>query len=127
MQSHVKLLGILHIIWGGITVVLGLLILVVFGGIGGLASMQHSENSAAAFPVMMIVGVVVFFLVTCISLPGVICGFGLLRYRNWARIVCLILSVFELLSFPFGTALGIYGLWVLLKPETEALFRGYQA
>jgi len=27
-----------------------------------------------------------------------------------------------LLSVPIGTALGIYGLWVLLRPETEALF-----
>jgi hypothetical protein len=30
---------------------------------------------------------------------------------------------------PFGTAIGIYGLWVLTKPETEALLSGrrYQA
>ena len=29
---------------------------------------------------------------------------------------------FDLLSVPIGTALGIYGIWVLTRPETEALF-----
>jgi hypothetical protein len=29
----------------------------------------------------------------------------------------------HLFSIPFGTALGIYGLWVLLRRETEPLFR----
>jgi hypothetical protein len=32
------------------------------------------------------------------------------------------MSALELFSIPFGTALGIYGFWVLLKPETEQLF-----
>ena len=32
-------------------------------------------------------------------------------------------SVIHLLSVPFGTVLGVYGLWVLLQRETEALFR----
>jgi hypothetical protein len=35
----------------------------------------------------------------------------------------IVLSAIELLHVPFGTALGIYGLWVLLSPPTEELFR----
>jgi len=38
-------------------------------------------------------------------------------------VLAIILSVIHLLSIPFGTALGIYGLWVLLQRETEPLFR----
>jgi hypothetical protein len=34
--------------------------------------------------------------------------------------------VLHILSFPFGTALGVYTLWVLLNAETEAMFRGQQ-
>jgi hypothetical protein len=30
----------------------------------------------------------------------------------------------NLLSIPIGTALGVYGLWVLLNKETEPLFTG---
>jgi hypothetical protein len=33
-----------------------------------------------------------------------------------------VLSALNLISIPFGTLLGIYGLWVLLNKETEALF-----
>ncbi|HSM78047.1 MAG TPA: hypothetical protein VLT57_10495 [Bryobacteraceae bacterium] len=124
MQSHVKLLGILHIVWGGISVLLGLVALMILGGIGGIAGFaNHSDEGAIAFPILALIGVLVFAVVLIISLPGLICGFGLLAYHPWARILCIVVSAMELLSMPFGTALGIYGLWVLLKPETEVLFR----
>jgi len=32
------------------------------------------------------------------------------------------LSALDLLGFPFHTALGIYGLWVLLNRQTEEMF-----
>lgn len=124
MQSHVKVLGILHIVWGGLSVLGGLVALIVLGGIGGFATFaDHSEDGAVAFPILALIGVGVFLIVLVISLPGLICGFGLLGYHSWARILGIVVSALELLSFPFGTALGIYGLWVLLKPETEVLFR----
>jgi hypothetical protein len=63
---------------------------------------------------------VVFLLV--VSLPGLIAGFGLLAYKPWARILALVLSVINLIHIPFGTVVGIYGLWVLLNKETERLF-----
>jgi hypothetical protein len=33
-----------------------------------------------------------------------------------------VVSIIGLLDFPIGTGLGIYGLWVLTRPETSALF-----
>lgn len=124
MQSHVKILGILHIVWGGLGVLGGFIALLVMGGLGGFAAFaDHSEDSAMAVPVLALIGIGVFVIVLIISLPGLICGLGLLWYRSWARILGIVISALELLSVPFGTALGIYGLWVLLKPETEALFR----
>ena len=35
----------------------------------------------------------------------------------------IVLSAINLINIPFGTVLGIYGLWVLLTRETELLFR----
>jgi hypothetical protein len=57
-----------------------------------------------------------------VSLPCIIAGFGLLRYRQWARTLTIVLSAVNLMNVPLGTALGLYGLWVLLSPETEPLF-----
>jgi hypothetical protein len=34
----------------------------------------------------------------------------------------IVISALDLLSVPLGTALGIYGIWALTRPETEALF-----
>ena len=49
-------------------------------------------------------------------------GWGLLKYQRWARIVTIVLSCFDLLNFPFGTAIGVYGIWVLFSPQATALF-----
>jgi hypothetical protein len=48
-----------------------------------------------------------------------IVGWGLIDRRPWARILALVLAFLALLRFPFGTALGIYTLWVLLPSASE--------
>ena len=50
---------------------------------------------------------------------GFAAGWGLLERRPWARILTLILAFVALLDPPFGTALGIYTLWVLLPSQAE--------
>jgi hypothetical protein len=65
----------------------------------------------------------VTIVVLVFSLPGLIAGVGLLSFRPWARILTIVISVLELPAFPFHTALGVYGLWVLLSVEGTALFR----
>ena len=123
MAQHVKILGILHIIYGALGVFVGLLVFLVMGGIAGLVgATDHSPDSAIAIPILAGSGSLVFIVLLCISLPGIIVGFGLLHFKPWARLLTLVLSALELFSIPFGTALGIYGFWVLLKPETEQLF-----
>ena len=123
MAQHVKILGILHIIYGALGVFVGLLALVIMGGIASVVGVSdHSPDSALAIPILGGIGALVFIILLAISLPGIIVGFGLLHFKPWARLLTLVLSALELFSIPFGTALGIYGFWVLLKPETEQLF-----
>ena len=73
-------------------------------------------------PILGIVGSALLLAVLTLSIPGIIAGFGLLKLRPWARILAIVLSAIGLINFPFGTVVGIYGLWVLLSPETERLF-----
>jgi hypothetical protein len=49
-------------------------------------------------------------------------GIGLLKYRSWARIGGIVLSILDLIWMPVGTIVGIYGLWVLFSKDTERLF-----
>jgi len=123
MAQHVKILGILHLVFGGLGVLAAITVLLIFGGISAVVGVgARSSDSLAAVPIISAIGGFVFILVLALSLPGLIAGIGLLQLRPWARLLTIILSAFDLLSIPFGTALGIYGLWVLLNREAEQMF-----
>jgi hypothetical protein len=124
MAEHVKILGIMHMVYGILGVLAGIIVLVIFGGLAGLVSVAgRSGDSLIAVPILGGIGAFVFLLLLALSLPGIIAGFGLLQLRPWARILTIVLSALELMSVPLGTVLGIYGLWVLLSPGGEQLFR----
>jgi hypothetical protein len=128
MVTHVKVLGILHIAFGALGILVALGLLMLFGGIAGLVGTSaQTENHAAAMGILGIIGVVVFFVVLILSLPGLIAGIGILKFRPWGRILGIVVSALDLVHVPLGTALGVYGLWVLLSNETEALFRNPNA
>jgi hypothetical protein len=123
MQQNVKILAILHIVFGGLGVVAALICLAVFGGIAGLVHIADtSDQGAIGSAVVGLVGAIVVIVVLVISVPGLIAGIGLLSFQPWARILTIVISVLELPGVPFHTALGIYGLWVLLSNEGTALF-----
>jgi hypothetical protein len=123
MAQHVKILGVLHIVFGSLGVLGAIIVLMIFGGISALVGFSdHSADGAAAAPIVGMVGGLIFILVLVLSVPALVIGIGLVQFRPWARIATIILSAFDLLSIPIGTALGIYGLWVMLNPETERLF-----
>ena len=54
------------------------------------------------------------------AVSGVLGAYLLLYPR--ARVLTLILSAFNLLQVPLGTALGIYGFWVLMSDRADELF-----
>ncbi len=43
----------------------------------------------------------------------------MLRREPWARIVALVLGFISLFNIPFGTAIGVYTMWVLLPSQAE--------
>ena len=57
------------------------------------------------------------------SLPEVIAGIGLLKKKEWGRILALIVSFLNLIAIPLGTALSVYTLVVMFKDETTELFK----
>ncbi|HJT15900.1 MAG TPA: hypothetical protein VJ853_00855 [Thermoanaerobaculia bacterium] len=116
MQQHVKILGWLYIIYAAIIDVIAVILFAVLGGAGALSGDRQ------AFFVTSAVGVGIAALLFVISIPGILAGIGLFKYQQWARILALVLAVLHMLSFPLGTALGIYAFWVLLNPQVTPLF-----
>jgi hypothetical protein len=124
MLTHVKVLGALHIIFGALGILVAIALLFVFGGIAGLVqSTDHSPDSFVGAGFLGFIGLIVFAVIVVLSLPGLIAGIGLLNLKPWARTLGIVISALDLLSVPLGTALGVYGLWVLLSIQTEDLFR----
>ena len=123
MDTHVKVLGVLYIALSALSLLAALIIMVTLGGAAGIVGVAAPPDEAAiALPIIGITGLALVVLLLIIGLPGVITGWGLLQYKAWARILGLVLAVINLFNIPFGTALGIYALWVLLNKETERLF-----
>ena len=122
MDTHVKVLGALQIALGALGLMAALLLVFVFGGAAGIVGSSGDPESAIAVPIIGLTGMalVAFLLIT--SLPGLIVGIGLLRFRPWARIAGIVLSIISLMMIPFGTVIGVYGLWVLFSKDTERLF-----
>jgi hypothetical protein len=56
---------------------------------------------------------------------GFAAGWGLLQREPWARVLALILAFLGLINVPFGTALGVYTLWVLLPAQSEEEYEKY--
>ncbi|HEV7922465.1 MAG TPA: hypothetical protein VGR02_16905 [Thermoanaerobaculia bacterium] len=116
MSSHVDILGILYIILGILGVAVGVCLFVVIFGAGAISGERDAALVTGA------VGTFVAAIVIVLSAPSIIVGIGLRRRREWARVFALILAALHLLSFPLGTAVGIYAFWVLLNPEAARLF-----
>jgi hypothetical protein len=127
MRDHVKILGILNIVLGCLGALAGIAVLVVFGGLAGLAGVSagpwsNDHDGAMAAPILALIGVCIALFVLLLALPSIIGGWGLLKFKSWARVLMIVVSAFHLFHIPIGTALGVYGLWVLLQNETQRLF-----
>src|SRR5436305_2246459 len=121
MATHVKILGWLHIIFGAFG------LLTAFAIMGGTMLGGMFSGSMTGMIGVTMIGTFAAVIVAAYAIPGLIAGYGLLKFAPWARILTIILAIFELLRFPFGTCLGVYSLWVMLSSDGAALFQSRSA
>jgi hypothetical protein len=123
VETHVKVLAILYIAFSAFFLLAALLLILALGGASAIVgSTAPPEDAALALPILGITGFAISVFLIALALPGLIVGFGMLKYANWARVLGIVLSALNLINFPFGTILGAYGLWVLLHTDSERLF-----
>ena len=124
MSSHVDFVGVLFIVWGLLTTLVGVSTLAL--GVGAVALITSASRGGGAAEFAAGVTAAVFTTLAIIAIlwgaAHVVVGVPLRRHRPWARLMALMLGSVDLLLLPYGTALGIYALWVLLNEEGKALF-----
>ncbi len=119
VQEHVHLLGILWLAASALTAVGGLFLLVV-----GTTLFPHLREMTQVPP-----DVPVGFLCSLLSTLGILvlakaaagflAGWGLLHREPWARTFSVVLAFIALFNVPFGTAIGVYTLWVMLPSQSQ--------
>ena len=120
MRSHLRLLGVLQLTWGAIGLLLGTAILLLAGGAVAIGLMDTGDPVAAGVTAMTF-GVFAVALLAA-GAANAWAGRALRRGEPAGRTGVLWLSVPNLFVLPFGTALGVYALWVLLHNESRQSF-----
>ncbi len=121
MDTHVSAIGILYIIYFVFSLLVAVLIFTILSGTGVLSGNKES------MAILTTIGTVIAAYILVLASPALIAGIGVLRHKNWGRILAIIVGALNLPSFPFGTALGIYTLWVMTQPQVTARFKGQQS
>lgn len=126
VRQNTQPLGITWIIYGVYRIIGGLagafiVHSLAYGGIFNDAPPFLPHLMSSLVPVIAIGSAVM-------GLAGVLVGYGLLARQPWARVLALVFAILSLIRIPFGTALGIYTLWVLAPgaagSEWQELSRG---
>ena len=118
IEKHITLVGVFHIVYHSLAVLFGLFLFGLMAFVGGLV------DDPVATRVLWLVGTFFATFLTVLSVPGIIGGVWLLKRREWARILTLIVGALGLIDIPLGTALGVYTLWVLIQDDAVRACRG---
>jgi hypothetical protein len=121
VQRNIQILAILWLVAGALNLFLGFGMMIMgrlFANVFANAGV-HTEGFVTFVPLARsILGMLAGFIILK-SMFSLATGLGLLQRKIWARPLAIVMSFFELLHLPFGTALGIYTLVILLPNEAS--------
>ncbi|HET7209818.1 MAG TPA: zinc ribbon domain-containing protein [Terriglobales bacterium] len=119
VRGHIRFLGILWIALSALNVLGGAALVLMANTIFARwsALSQNNPGLPAGFLHIVLGSIGAFILIKAAA--GFLAGWGLLQHESWARILAIVLGILSLFNLPFGTALGIYTLWVLLPSGAE--------
>jgi len=116
IAGHVRLLGIFWLALSVLRLFPGAVLLLIAKSRPRLFPLE-----VPGFVSGVLAMIALFIFVTAIA--GILTGWGLLNREPWGRVLALVMAMVNLMEVPFGTALGIYTLWVLLPAQSEREYR----
>ncbi len=122
-KEHNKLVSIFLLVHAGLQIFGIIIMVLIYGGIGTamLVNARRDEEQmiGGVFLGLMFFAVLVSLI---FIVPQIVGGWKLLKEKSSGRIWGIIASIVCLISIPFGTAVGIYGLWFLLGEEGKRFY-----
>jgi hypothetical protein len=112
MDTHHKVVALLHMVFAAMTLLAIAAVTLFFG-------VFSSFFSGSDFPLAIVAAFVAALAVpfALIALAELVAGAMFLAGRQGARPWLIAMGVLQLLNLPFGTAVGAYTLWALLRTE----------
>src|SRR5438067_12539604 len=110
-EDHNKVIGICHLIYGGMHLVATFFIGIWFMFIvmlGATSAARAGGNAAAPIAIIGVIALFVGFIMLLNTIPPLLAGYNLLKRKQSARVFGIIAACIEALSFPMGTALCVY-------------------
>jgi hypothetical protein len=122
VERHVRLLGILAGLWGALSMLVGVSMLLL--SVGAVAERMQSVGTGVEFAAGLTAAALAIVGVFCLLYGGFhVWASMLIRRRTpFGRVLMLALALVDLVVLPFGTALGIYAFWALLTNDGRRLF-----
>jgi len=113
MEVHKRILAILYIISGSFQI-LGMVIAAAFISmfIPFIMDEAGPESQWVFVWIVPFIRVIAIVIIVLFSIPSIVGGIALLNNKSWALTLLLVLGCFKLFSFPIGTAIGVYTIWV---------------
>ena len=122
-KEHSKILGILFLAMGGLKLFGGILVALMYGGIGLFAVTNgHKQDDQVLGSIFIVIGVVVAMVVFIFAIVDFVAGWKLFKDKSNARTWGIVSCFFSILSIPFGTALAVYGLWFLFGEQGKQFY-----
>jgi hypothetical protein len=124
LKRHIDFLSTLYVTWGAIFALVAIAGFALAGGAFAIAQstgpVRFGSEMAARLTGVTISIIAVIALVWAVL--HIVVGRQLKQLRPSARLMTLGLAIGNLILLPFGTALGVYALWALLKDDGRRLF-----
>lgn len=121
-RGKVRALAVVWFVYAGLELLLGF---------AGLTFMKHffmghmgpwmngGGPPVWVFPIILRFAWVALLVRTGLAVAA---GWGLLEQTQWGRIVAIVAAIFSLIKFPFGTAMGIWTMVMLLGYRNSTLY-----
>ena len=124
--GKIKTLGIVWFIYAGIYLLRGVAGLTFARAFfsGGFGPWSHGPWAHGPFPPDFFAGMLGFVWVTLVikTCLALVAAWGLLEHEQWGRIVAIVAAFIFLINIPFGTAMGIWTLVMLLGYRNSTLY-----
>ena len=122
-KEHNKLVGIFLMAHGGLQAFAIVIVGLIYGGVGIAMLLGGRKNEEMVVGIVFMIMIVVLAIVgLAFILPQLLGGYKIFKEKSNARTWGIVGSILCCLSFPLGTAAGVYGLWFLFGDEGKRYY-----